>query len=99
MPVIGARAVLAGARRQPADREQGLCRGPGLPLERRQVQHVKAWWIETRDEPAEREFLAGLGCRSPHVVRETARERYRSLAARAEDETDRGTADGPADNR
>ena len=52
---------------------------------------LKAWWIETRDEPAEREFLAGLGCRSPHVVRETARERYRSLAARAEDETDRGT--------
>jgi DNA polymerase-3 subunit epsilon len=60
---------------------------------------LKAWWIETRDEPAEREFLAGLGCRSPHVVRETARERYRSLAARAEDETDRGTVDGPAANR
>jgi DNA polymerase-3 subunit epsilon len=60
---------------------------------------LKAWWIETRDEPAEREFLAGLGCRSPHVVRETARERYRSLAARAEDETDRGTTDGPADDR
>ena len=60
---------------------------------------LKAWWIETRDEPAEREFLAGLGCRSPWVIRETARERYRSLAARAEYETDRGTADGPADNR
>ncbi len=59
----------------------------------------RAWWIETRDEPAERAFLAGLGCKSPIVVRQTARERYRSLAARAETETDQGMADGPANNR
>jgi len=44
----------------------------------------RAWWIETRDEKAERDFLAGLGCRRPLVVRETALERYRPLAARVE---------------
>ena len=45
---------------------------------------IRAWWIETRDEKAEREFLAGVGCKSPMVVRQTALERYRSLAARVE---------------
>ncbi len=60
---------------------------------------LRAWWIETRDEPAEREFLTGLGCRSPYVVRETARERYRSLAARADSEADEGAIVGPAGKR
>jgi DNA polymerase-3 subunit epsilon len=50
----------------------------------------RAWWIETRDEKAERSFLAGLGCRNPLVVRQTALERYRSLAARVEAATDAG---------
>ncbi len=58
----------------------------------------RAWWIETRDEAAERAFLAGLGCRSPRVVRETARERYRPLAARTEEEADHGGVDGSAGN-
>ena len=44
----------------------------------------QAWWIETRDEPAEREFLSQLGCRNPNVIRLTSRERYRSFAALAE---------------
>jgi len=50
---------------------------------------MRAWWIETRDEKVEREFLAGIGCRSPKVVRQTARKRYRSLAARTDAEADR----------
>jgi DNA polymerase-3 subunit epsilon len=37
----------------------------------------RAWWIETRDEAAERAFLAQMGCHNPIVVRQTARERYR----------------------
>ena len=36
---VGARTVLACPRGRPADREQGLRVGPGLPLERRQVQY------------------------------------------------------------
>jgi DNA polymerase-3 subunit epsilon len=44
---------------------------------------VRAWWIETQDEKAEREFLAGIGCKNPKVVRQTALERYRPLAAHA----------------
>jgi DNA polymerase III subunit epsilon len=44
----------------------------------------RAWWIETRDEKAERSFLASMGCRNPIVVRQTALERYRPLAARVE---------------
>ena len=52
----------------------------------------RAWWIETRDERAERSFLAGLGCRNPLVVRQTALERYRSLAARVEAAADAGAA-------
>jgi DNA polymerase-3 subunit epsilon len=63
------------------------------------VNTLRAWWIETRDEKAERTFLAGLGCRSPRVVRQTALERYRSLAARVEAEADQGAADRPADQR
>jgi hypothetical protein len=50
----------------------------------------RAWWIETRDEKAERSFLAELGCRNPVVVRQTALERYRSLAARVEAEAEGG---------
>ena len=44
----------------------------------------QAWWIETRDESAEREFLKQLGCKSPEVIRLTARERYRSFSAFAD---------------
>ena len=50
---------------------------------------IKAWWIETRDENAEREFLEGVGCRNPRVIRQTALERYRSLAARADTEAEK----------
>ena len=50
---------------------------------------IKAWWIETRDEKAEREFLEGIGCRNPRVIRQTALERYRSLAARADTEAEK----------
>jgi hypothetical protein len=59
----------------------------------------RAWWIETRDEQAEREFLAGLGCKNPRIIRQTALERYRSLAARANTESDNAPADGPGNNR
>lgn len=52
----------------------------------------RAWWIETRDEKSERSFLADLGCRHPVVVRQTALERYRSLAARVEAEAEAGAA-------
>ncbi len=41
----------------------------------------KAWWIETQDEQAEREFLRQIGCKNPKVIKLTARERYRPLAA------------------
>lgn len=44
----------------------------------------QAWWIETRDEPAERAFLLKLRCKKPEVIRLTARERYRSFAVLAE---------------
>ena len=59
----------------------------------------RAWWIETRDEKAERGFLAGLGCRNPVVVRQTALERYRSLAARVEAEADAGATGRPKSPR
>jgi DNA polymerase-3 subunit epsilon len=59
----------------------------------------RAWWIETRDEKAERSFLAGLGCRNPLVVRQTALERYRSLAARVEAATDAGAPTRPNSHR
>ena len=42
---------------------------------------------------AEREFLEGIGCKKPKVIRQTALERYRSLAARADTEADKATAD------
>ena len=45
----------------------------------------QAWWIETRDEDGDREFLRQIGCRDPEVVRLTARERYRSFAVIADD--------------
>ena len=56
----------------------------------------KAWWIESRDEKAERDFLAGLGCKNPMVIRQTALERYRSLAILAEDAGDRAAPEGSA---
>jgi len=52
----------------------------------------QAWWIETRDELGEREFLTQLGCKKPRVIRLTARERYRSFAALVEAEEDRAIA-------
>ena len=59
---------------------------------------MRAWWIETRDEKAEREFLVGIGCKTPKVVRQTALERYRSLAARAGTEADKAAADEHAND-
>lgn len=38
----------------------------------------KAWWIETRDEQAELDFLAAQGCAKPEVIKLTALNRYRS---------------------
>ena len=52
----------------------------------------KAWWLESGDEQVEREFLAGLGCKNPRLIRQTARERYRSLAALVEAESERDAA-------
>jgi uncharacterized protein len=60
---------------------------------------MRAWWIETRDEHAERNFLASIGWRSPKVVRRRVRERYRSLAARADAESDHGTCERPGNGR
>lgn len=54
---------------------------------------IRAWWIETRDENAEREFLKGIGCRNPQIIRQTALERYRSLAARTDSESDNASTE------
>lgn len=59
---------------------------------------LRAWWIETRDEQAEREFLSGFGCRRPKVVKQTALERYRSLAARTETEAEKAAAQVSPEN-
>ncbi len=40
----------------------------------------KAWWIETRDEAAERAFLAAHGCSTPRIIKMTAIERYRPFS-------------------
>ncbi len=42
------------------------------------TQGPKAWWIETRDEPAELEFLSQHGCKNPEIFKLTALERYRN---------------------
>jgi DNA polymerase III subunit epsilon len=60
---------------------------------------LRAWWIETRDEKAEREFLAGIGCKNPKVIKQTALERYRSLAARTESDANKASAKGHASTR
>jgi len=60
---------------------------------------LRAWWIETRDEKAERAFLAGIGCKNPKIVRQTALERYRSLAARMEAEAAAAAAGRPVVQR
>ena len=57
---------------------------------------VRAWWIETRDERAELEFLQGIGCKNPEVIRQTALDRYRSLAAGADTEAGQATPERPA---
>ena len=48
------------------------------------LKTLKAWWIDTQDEAAEREKLAQWGCRRPLVQKLTAKERYRSMEALAE---------------
>ena len=93
-------SVLLASARTPSWRVHAM----GLPIENKnhaaargyrwndgKLNTARAWWIETRDERAEREFLAGIGCRNPKVVRQTALERYRSLAARADTEADGAT--------
>lgn len=93
--------VLAGlleSARAPSWRVHAI----GLPIENKDFASARgyrwndgkfntprAWWIESRDEESEREFLSGLGCKNPVVIRQTARDRYRSLAARADTEGDR----------
>jgi len=96
----GILSLLLASARAPSWRVHAV----GLPIENKDYASARgyrwndgkfgtprAWWIETRDEKAERSFLAGLGCRNPLVVRQTALERYRSLAARVE-----AAADGAA---
>ena len=39
----------------------------------------KAWWIETRDEQAELDFLRSQGCTKPEVTKLTALNRYRTI--------------------
>jgi DNA polymerase-3 subunit epsilon len=91
-------SVLLESARMPSWRVHAL----GLPFESKDIASArgyrwndgkfntpKAWWIETRDEKAEREFLAGIGCKNPKIVRQTALERYRSLAILADAEGDR----------
>lgn len=90
-------SVLLASARAPSWRVHAI----GLPIENKdyaasrgyrwndgKFNTVRAWWIETRDEKAEREFLAGIGCKNPKVIRQTALERYRSLAARTDAEAD-----------
>lgn len=95
-------SILLASARAPSWRVHAI----GLPIESKdyaaargyrwndgKFNTTRAWWIETRDEKAEREFLGGIGCKAPKVVRQTALERYRSLAARADTEADKATAD------
>ena len=97
----GTLSLLLASARAPSWRVHAV----GLPIENKDYASARgyrwndgkfgtprAWWIETRDEKAERSFLAGLGCRNPLVVRQTALERYRSLAARVEAAADAGAA-------
>lgn len=98
-------SVLLASARAPSWRVHAI----GLPIENKDYASargyrwndgkfytLRAWWIETRDEKAEREFLAGLGCKNPKVVRQTSLERYRSLAALAETNNDRAAAEARA---
>ena len=98
-------SVLLASARAPSWRVHAI----GLPIENKdyaaargyrwndgKFHTLRAWWIETRDEKAEREFLVSIGCKHPKVVRQTALERYRSLAARADTEADKGPAEGQA---
>jgi DNA polymerase-3 subunit epsilon len=100
----GILSLLLASARAPSWRVHAV----GLPIENKdfasargyrwndgKFNTLRAWWIETRDEKAERVFLAGIGCRSPKVVRQTALERYRSLASR----TDAEEAGRPAAQR
>jgi len=104
----GLLSLLLASARAPSWRVHAV----GLPIENKdfaaargyrwndgKFNTLRAWWIETRDEKAERNFLAGIGCRSPKVFRQTARERYRSLAARADTESDQAAVDRPAHHR
>ncbi len=100
-------AVLLASARAPSWRVHAI----GFPIENKdyaaargyrwndgKFNTLRAWWIETRDEKAERGFLERIGCKSPKVVRQTALERYRSLAARAVAEADNGATQGHADS-
>ena len=100
-------SVLLASARAPSWRVHAV----GLPIESKdyaaargyrwndgKFNTMRAWWIETRDEKAEREFLVGIGCKTPKVVRQTALERYRSLAARAGTEADKAAADEHAND-
>lgn len=100
-------SMLLSSARAPSWRVHAI----GLPIENKdfaaargyrwndgKFNTVRAWWIETRDEKAEREFLAGIGCKNPKVIRQTALDRYRSLAARTDTEADKSTADRDAND-
>lgn len=100
-------SVLLASARAPSWRVHAI----GLPIESKdyaaargyrwsdgRFNTTRAWWIETRDEKAEREFLGGIGCKTPRIVRQTALERYRSLAARADTEADKAIADEHAND-
>ena len=59
---------------------------------------ARAWWIETRDEKADASSPGGIGGKRSRVVGQTALKRYRSVAVRADTETDKRMADGYANN-
>jgi len=92
-------SLLLDSARMPSCRVHAI----GLPIENKdyaaargyrwndgKLNTLRAWWIETRDEKAEREFLASFGCKNPVVVRQTALERYRTLSARTDTKIERG---------
>jgi DNA polymerase-3 subunit epsilon len=92
----GILSVLLASARAPSWRVHAV----DLPIANKDYAAARGYrWNDGKFSTAERAFLAGIGCKRPIVVRQTARERYRSLAARSATEADQGMADGLADHR
>lgn len=97
----GVLSMLLASARSPSWRIHAV----GLPIENKDYASARgyrwndgksntprAWWIEARGKDAELEFLGRLGCAHPLVIRQTALDRYRSLAALADTEGDKAAA-------